>query len=93
MIDLDIFKTATDEEFMEMTDALTENEQAVLLLLRGVGGLAPMSSEEAGRELGMTGEEVRDAERRALQTVERLNSGWRKGSIIIFHGDGTQEEF
>lgn len=33
------YSAVPDEEFMDMLDALTEQEQTVLLLLRGVGGL------------------------------------------------------
>ena len=87
------FSAVPDEEFMEMLDALSEQEQTVLLLLRGVGGSEPMSHEEAGRELGVTAEEAEQIEAKALESLERMNSGWKQGSIILFHGDGTAERF
>lgn len=93
MVTLSDFETAADEEFMEMLDGLTQKEQAVLLLLRGVNGEEPMTHAQVGRELGRTAEEVQQIEVKALETVECMNSGWKQGSFIIFHGDGTTEQF
>lgn len=93
MIDLNLFENITDEEFQDMLEALSEKEQLVLLLLRGVNGSIPMSREEVARELGLTDDEIRSIEARALETIERMNSGWRENSFVIVHGDGTLEEF
>ncbi|MBQ9060252.1 MAG: hypothetical protein IJ128_03830 [Firmicutes bacterium] len=93
MLTIDDFRGATDEEFLGMLGSLTEREQMVLLLRRGVNGNAPMSSEAVGSELGITGPEVQKIESKALETVERLNTGWREQRFVIIHKDGTREEF
>ena len=93
MITLSDFADATDEEFMEMLNPLTEKEQIVLLLLRGVNGLEAMPREEAAKELGVTESEVGQIESKALETIERMNRGWKQDSFILVHGDGSMEKF
>ena len=93
MITLSDFADATDEEFMEMLNPLTEKEQIVLLLLRGVNGLEAMQREEAAKELGVTESEVGQIESKALETIERMNRGWKQDSFILVHGDGSMEKF
>ena len=93
MIDLKTFENVGSEEFLEMIEGLTEKEQAVLMVLRGEDGTEPRTHEEAGRELGIPAEEVRQIETRALETMERLYSGWRQGKFVLIHKDGTREDF
>ena len=45
MLTIEDFKGATDEEFIGMLGSLTEREQMVLLLRRGLNGADPMSWE------------------------------------------------
>ena len=93
MLTIDDFRGATDEEFIGMLGSLTEREQMVLLLRRGLNGAEPMSCEAIGSELGITSPEVKKIESKALETVERLNTGWREQRFVIVHKDGTREEF
>ena len=93
MIDLKLFDNVTSEEFLFMLEGLTEKEQMVLMTLRGEDGAGPRSYVEAGAELGMTPEEVSRTEARALQTLERMYSGWRQGRFVIVRKDGSREEF
>ena len=92
MITLDFFKEIDDEEFVELLGSLSEQEQMVLMLLRGIG-TDPMDHETVAGELGITASEVRDLEVKALDTIERLNSGWKPENFIIFHEDGSLEQF
>ena len=93
MLTIDDFRGATDEEFLGMLGSLTEREQMVLLLRRGMNGTEPMSCEAVGSELGITSPEVKKIESKALETVERLSTGWREERFVIVHKDGTREEF
>ena len=92
MLRLEDFRDATDEEFAAMLSALTEQEQMVLMLLRGIGSAA-LSYAEVGGELGLSTVEVQHIETKALETLERLNTGWHQGKLVLVHSDGTREEF
>ncbi len=92
MIRLEDLKDLGDEEFAAMLTPLTEQEQMVLMLLRGMGS-DPLSHGEIGGELSLTTAEVRKIETKALETIERLNSGWRQESFVLIHSDGRREEF
>ena len=93
MIDLNLFDNLTSVEFLSMLDGLTEKEQMVLMTLRGEDGADARTYEAAGAELSMTAEEVQQIENRALETLESMHSGWRQGSFVIVHKDGSREEF
>ena len=100
MIDLNFFDDLSDEEFLAMTESLTEKEQMTLMVLRQIDGTVREDAagdsdvyERAAHELDMTADEVKQTEARALDTLERLYSGWRQGKFVIVHKDGSREEF
>ena len=93
MIDLKLFDKLSSEEFLSMLEGLTEKEQMVLMTLRGEDGAGSRSHEDACKELNMPAEEVIQIEARALESLERMHSGWRQGRFVIVHKDGSREEF
>jgi RNA polymerase primary sigma factor len=55
-----------------MTDALEERERAVLALRFGLGGGRRLSLEQAGKELGLSREWIRQTEKNALRKLRAM---------------------
>ena len=69
-----VLDDATEASVVRALDRLPEEERDVVRLRFGVGGGTPAAPTEAGRQLGISGDRVRQLEARALERLSRDGS-------------------
>jgi RNA polymerase primary sigma factor len=66
-----VLGSASEASVVQALERLPEEERDVVRLRFGVGGSAPTAPTEAGRQLGISGDRVRQLEARALERLAR----------------------